>query len=73
MERTGGGDIPEAYELVLRQAQTKLSWTPGSHRSLVMIGDASPHESGYYGQPYRIDWKKEADKLANMVLQAYFK
>jgi hypothetical protein len=26
---TGGGDADECYELVLRQARTKLTWTPG--------------------------------------------
>ena len=67
VERTGGGDLPEAYELVLRQAQTELSWTQGSHRSLVMIGDASPHEKGYNGQPYPIDWREEAKHLNDMV------
>ena len=40
---TGGGDADECYELVLARAQTELSWTPGSQRSLVMIGDANPH------------------------------
>ena len=28
---TGGGDADECYELVLREARTKLSWTKGFH------------------------------------------
>jgi hypothetical protein len=65
---TGGGDGDECYELVLREVQ-KLSWTPGSKRALVMIGDADPHEPGYKygGKTYRINWKNEVYNLKNMV------
>ena len=28
---TNGGDWEECYELVLREARTKLSWAPGTH------------------------------------------
>ena len=33
--------------VLLHQARTQLSWTPGSVRSLVMIGDCNPHGPGY--------------------------
>ena len=35
---TWGGDSDECYELVLHEVQS-LSWTPGTQRALVMIGD----------------------------------
>jgi hypothetical protein len=65
---TGGGDGDECYELVLQEVQS-LSWTPGSRRALVMIGDADPHEPGYTygGKTYNIDWRDEVYKLILMV------
>ena len=39
---TGGGDAPECYELVLKEAQG-LSWSKGYTKALVMIGDDVPH------------------------------
>ena len=35
---TWGDDSDECYELVLHEVQS-LSWTPGTQRALVMIGD----------------------------------
>ena len=59
----GGGDWEECYELVLYEARTKLSWTPGTQRSLVMIGDAIPHGTSYPMNTLKLDWKKEAKQL----------
>ena len=42
VEPTFGGDAPECYELVLHQSRS-LSWSEGSHKTLVMIGDDIPH------------------------------
>ena len=72
VERTFGGDGPECYELVLKRAREELSWTPGSQRVLVMIGDDKPHEVGYKygGKTYNIDWKKECKSLKEMVSKA---
>ncbi|KAI9202887.1 uncharacterized protein BJ171DRAFT_512495 [Polychytrium aggregatum] len=69
---TGGGDFEECYELVLREARTKLSWrAPGeSARSLVMIGDAIPHPLGR-GNPHNIDWKVEAKECAKEGIRCY--
>ena len=67
VEVTSGGDTPEAYELVLHQVRTELSWTPGSQRSLVMIGDNIPHEANYRRNKLKLDWRKEADALNGMV------
>ena len=71
VERTGGGDAPECYELVLRQARTKLSWTPGSRRALVMIGDDVPHEASFPANKDAIDWREEVRELAVMGVSVY--
>jgi len=67
--RTGGGDGPECYELVMQRARTSLTWTPGSKRILILIGDNLPHEPGYkcMGKTYDIDWRQECDELRKMV------
>ncbi|XP_067027065.1 uncharacterized protein [Acropora muricata] len=62
---TCGYDSDECYELVLRQVRERLSWTPKSQRSLVMIGDASPHPPSYHLNTLKIDWRVEAKKLYN--------
>ncbi len=73
---TGGGDWEECYEYVLRQVRG-LSWSPGTQRSLVMIGDAIPHGQDFYVNPStnrclppelqgaNIDWKEETERLFN--------
>ncbi|ELU17322.1 hypothetical protein CAPTEDRAFT_219551 [Capitella teleta] len=59
---TGGGDWEECYEYVLNLARTKLSWTPGTQRALVMIGDAAPHPPD--SESCRgLDWRKEVEQL----------
>ncbi|XP_061170107.1 uncharacterized protein LOC133179344 [Saccostrea echinata] len=67
---TGGGDSDECYELVLHQVQT-LSWTPGTQRALVMIGDAHPHDVNYPDNKLKLDWKEEVEKLAVMGVRVY--
>ena len=66
---THGGDTDECYELALRKVRESLSWTPGSQRSLVMIGDSDPHEPGYKFDEFvnDIDWRVEAALLRDMV------
>lgn len=68
VKSTGGGDWEECYELVLRQARERLSWTPGTQRSLVMIGDAIPHDTKYAHNKDKIDWKVETSKLYNEMV-----
>ncbi len=63
MTYSGGGDWEECYELVIYEARTELSWTPGTQKSLVMIGDAIPHPPSYSMNTLKLDWKKEAKKL----------
>ncbi|XP_048584326.1 uncharacterized protein LOC5507494 [Nematostella vectensis] len=60
---TCGYDSDECYELVLRQVRTQLTWTPGSQRALVMIGDANPHPPSYHLNTQKINWREEAKKL----------
>lgn len=73
VDRTYGGDGPECYELVLKRAREELSWTPGSQRVLVMIGDDEPHPVGYtYNKKkYYIDWKEECELLKQMGAKVY--
>lgn len=56
---TGGGDFPEAYEYVLHKVK-EFSWN-AKNRSLVMIGDAPPHEKNK--NPHKLDWRVEAKSL----------
>lgn len=74
MSRTGGGDGPECYELVMQRAREVLSWTPGSKRVLILIGDDLPHEPGYQygGKTYHIDWREQCEELRKMVCVALF-
>ncbi|XP_076070765.1 uncharacterized protein LOC143042366 [Mytilus galloprovincialis] len=70
---THGGDADECYELVLRKVRESLSWTTGSQRCLVMIGDSDPHEPGYEFEDFKndIDWKEETKKLNEMGVRIY--
>lgn len=68
---TYGGDEPECYELVMREVQENLSWSPSSQKALVMIGDAPPHDKSE-SQNYRhLDWKEEAERLREMNIKVY--
>ena len=66
---TSGGDYPECYELVLRTVKS-LSWNPETTmKSLIMIGDAPPHEKNE--NPQKIDWREEAETLKNRNIQIF--
>ena len=60
VERTGGGDAPECYELVLHEAQS-FNWSPDSNKLLVVMGDEVPHPPAH--NPKRLDWREETKKL----------
>jgi hypothetical protein len=75
-----GGDTPENYEQVLEFAAHHADWTPGSHRVLVVIGDAYPHppseclaQMNQYklDNPRAIDWKFEADQCWEKGIKIY--
>lgn len=68
VERTGGGDAPECYELVLHEAQS-LPWTTGATKSLVLIGDDIPHPTAQ--NPQRLNWREELNKLSDMGITVY--
>jgi len=68
VEATGGGDLPECYELVLHEAQS-LSWLPHTRKCLVLIGDDVPH--GPADNPKKINWRTEIDKLSGMKIPVY--
>ena len=68
----GGGDDPEFYELILHKVSTSPSWKPGSIRSVIVIGDAPPHEPSEYPAQQKfvtsqtltaIDWRNVVNAL----------
>ena len=65
---TGGGDLPECYELVLHEAQS-MSWLPSTKKCLVIIGDDVPH--GPSDNPKKLNWRDEVEKLAKMGIPTY--
>jgi hypothetical protein len=66
---TSGGDYPECYELVLHNCK-HLSWrTDATLKSLILIGDAPPHEKNE--NPLNIDWRYEAETLKNRNIQVF--
>jgi len=66
---TSGGDYPECYELVLQTVKS-LSWRPEAKmKSIVMIGDAPPHDK--HSNPGKIDWREETEALANRNIQIF--
>jgi hypothetical protein len=64
---TGGGDEPECYEYVLNQARF-LSW-PQEGGSLILIGDAPPHERGH--NPNNLDWREEITALKEKNVKVF--
>ncbi|XP_046366089.2 uncharacterized protein LOC124141935 [Haliotis rufescens] len=72
VEDTGGDyDSGECYELVLRQVGEELSWTPGSNRVLVVVGDDKPHEPNFKANKLKIDWRMETQTLNKMGIKIY--
>ena len=67
---TGGGDLPEAYELVLRKVRS-LSWRAGKSKVLVMLGDDVPHGPSYPGNMLKIDWRNEIQLLLEAGINIY--
>jgi hypothetical protein len=70
VESTGGGDSPECYELVLREARS-LNWSAGKKRLLVMIGDDVPHGPNYALNKKKIDWRNELDMLLESSINVH--
>ncbi len=66
---TGGGDYAECYEKILKDSQFIMSWSPSALKSLVMIGDAYPHEK--HENPQKIDWREEVVEINKMGINIY--
>ncbi len=71
VESTNGFDCEECYELVLREAHTKVNWSPDSKKILIMIGDAEPHPPLCPRNQGKIDWRKEATELLRRGITIY--
>lgn len=67
---TGGGDADECYEFVLNQVRS-ASWSAGTSKSLVMIGDANPHAPSYHLNTRRLSWENEAKLLGEAGVKIY--
>lgn len=65
---TGGGDAPECYELVLREART-FAWRREATKVLVLIGDDVPHPPAQ--NPHRLNWRDEVQALADLGVVTY--
>lgn len=70
VEPTNGVDWDECYEFVLNQARF-ASWGAGNSKSLIMIGDATPHSSTYPKNTRNLDWKNEAKLLNEAGIKIY--
>jgi len=67
---TGGGDLPEAYELVLHEVRS-LSWRAGKSKVLVMLGDDVPHGPSYPQNKLKLDWRNEIKLLLEASIHVY--
>lgn len=70
VERTGGGDAAECYELVLHTARS-ATWKAARNRVLVMMGDDVPHPSNYPENTRRLDWRNERSMLNAAGIAVY--
>ena len=68
VEKTGGGDFPEAVEEALYRANG-LNWRIGSSRAVVLVGDAPPH--GVVDAVRQYDYKAETNALAQKGIKIY--
>lgn len=68
--RTGGGDAPECYELVLHEVRG-FSWTAGKNKALVMMGDDVPHGPGEFQNTRKLNWRNELELLLEAQIKVY--
>ena len=71
VESTCGFDYEECYELVLREAHTKVSWSGVAKKAVIMIGDALPHAALSPRNAAHIDWRTEAAELVRKGITVY--
>jgi len=70
VDRTGGGDAPECYELVLHEVRS-AGWTGGKSKVLVLIGDEVPHKPTEAQNKKKLDWRNECDLLKEAGITVY--
>ncbi len=63
VRKTGGSDSAECYELALHEVRTNFSWSPGSRKRLIIIGDDVPHAVDSDRNKRKLDWRKETELL----------
>lgn len=72
-KNTCGGDGDEFYELVIKKIVEETDWRKSAKKSILLIGDAEPHEIGYSFNDIinnnRIDWRKECNKARDLEIQ----
>jgi hypothetical protein len=68
VERTSGGDAPEAVEEALFEAN-RLGWRIGSSRAIILVGDAPPH--GIIDSAPKRDYKAEGNALGQKGVKIY--
>ena len=60
-------------ELVIKRIVEETPWHEDSTRAILLISDANPHPLGYTYKDFvvgnQIDWRKEAEKAAQMKIQ----
>lgn len=69
--KTGGGDSPECYELVLHHAYADIEWRSDASKVLVLIGDDVPHGPREPQNYLHLDWRKELDTLLSNGIKVY--
>lgn len=70
VERTGGGDMPECYELVLHESRS-LAWGAGREKILVVLGDDVPHRPDEKQNTKHLDWRNELRLLGEAGVKVY--
>lgn len=67
---TNGGDLEECYELALNESRA-MSWTRGSSKVVVLIGDNIPHPPTYPLNVKKLDWRNELGLLIEAGVSVY--
>lgn len=66
-QATRGGDGDEFYELVIQKIHKETPWREGASKSILLIGDANPHDAGHRyrpGYPVSPAWKAVCEEAA---------
>lgn len=69
--QTNGGDSEECYELVLHELRTKIDWTAGAKKIIILIADDLPHRINYAANRQKLDWRNEIALLNEAGIQVY--